>query len=136
MVSDEIMRNVQKKLDDFEKRISKLESLFRTKPKAVKKTSIKEFILSTEPKGDVQKSLAIGYYLEKYEGLSSFNVKDLEKGFRAAKEQVPKNINYKMIRNIAQGYIMEAKEKKDNRKAWVLTNSGEEYVKSNFKKER
>ena len=31
---------------------------------------------------------------------------------------------------------MEAKEKKDNLKAWTLTNSGEKYVENNLKKEK
>lgn len=137
MLSDEEITEIKKKLEDHEKRISKLESLSQTKRETVKKKiSIKEFILSKKTKDDVQKTLTIGYYLEKYEYLPSFNVKELEKGFRAAKESVPNNINYKVIRNIDQGYIMEAKEKKDNLKAWILTNSGEKHVENGFRKER
>ncbi|MCK4352736.1 hypothetical protein KAW65_04935 [candidate division WOR-3 bacterium] len=136
MYNEEIME-IRKKLEEHEKRISKLESLFQTKPETVKKKlSIGEFILSKKPHDDVQKTLAIGYYLEKYETLSSFNVKDLEKGFEQLKKGIPENINYKVIRNINQGYITEVKEKKDKLKAWALTDSGEKYVESNFKKGR
>ncbi|MHA1252320.1 MAG: hypothetical protein ACTSRP_20210, partial [Candidatus Helarchaeota archaeon] len=63
-----------------------------------------------------------------------FNIKDLEKGFKLAKEKIPNNINYKVYRNISQGYMMERDEKKDNLKAWTLTRSGEEFVKSKFQK--
>lgn len=134
MPNEEILR-VKKKLEEHDKRLSKLESLFLAKPGAVKKqVSIKEFIISKKPKDDVQRALAIGYYLEKYEELFSFNVRDLEKGFRDAKEKIPKNINLCVIANIRKGHMMEAKEKKDNLKAWVLTNSGEKYVEGNFEK--
>ncbi len=127
---------IRKKLEEHEERISELESLFQTKGDSVKKEmSVKEFILSKKPKNDVEKTLAIGYYLEKKERLSSFNAKDLEKGFRAAKETVPENINYKVIKNIKKGHMMEAKEKKDKLKAWVLTSTGEEYVENGFKTE-
>lgn len=127
---------ISKILKDHEMRISQLESLFRSKPESVKKNlSIKEFILSKSPKYDVQKTLVIGYYLEKYDGLSSFNVKDIENAFRAAKETVPDNINYKIFKNIEKGYMMESKEKKDNLKSWTLTNSGEMFVESNLKEE-
>jgi len=129
--------NVKRILENHEERIAKLERLSQVKPEIVKKKiSLKEFLLSKNPKDDVQKTLAIGYYLEKYEGLTSFNTKDLEEGFRVAKEKIPKNINYKVIRNIQQGYMMEAKEEKDNLKAWNLTSSGERFVENGFKKER
>jgi len=134
MPSDNEIIEIRKKLEELEIRVSKLESPAQTKPETVKKgVSIKEFILSKKSKDDVQKTLVIGYYLEKYEGFSSFNAKDLEDRFRAAKETVPDNINYKAIKNIEKGYMMEAKEKKDKLKAWSLTNSGEKFVENDFK---
>lgn len=127
---------IREKLADLEERIGKLEGLFKSNPKVVsKEISIKEFILQKTPKDDVQKTLAIGYYLEKYDNLSVFNAKDLEDAFSRAKEKPPKNINYKVIKNIEKGYMMESKDKKDNLKAWSLTNSGEKVVENNFEKE-
>jgi hypothetical protein len=125
-------------LDDHEKRLKNIESILKGKPKdAVKKRmSIKEFIISKQPKNDVQKTLTIAYYLEKYSGLQFYNARDLTEGFRAAKEPVPKNINYKVIKNIKKGYMMETSGKKDGLKTWVLTNSGEKYVENNFRKEQ
>ena len=133
-MSDNEINEIKRKLEEHEKRISHLERLFQDKPEVdKKKTSINEFILSKSPKNDVQKTLAIGYYLEKHEGLSSFNAKDLESGFERIKKGVPDNINYKVNKNIEKGYITEAKGKKDNFKAWHLTNHGERYVESGFK---
>ena len=45
---------------------------------------MKEFLLSKKPKNKVQTTLSIGYYLEKYEQMSTFNTKDLETGFRVS----------------------------------------------------
>ncbi|MBI5892662.1 MAG: hypothetical protein HZB79_03245 [Deltaproteobacteria bacterium] len=132
-MSDTEIVEIKKKLEEHEKRILQLESLFNDKPETVKKKiSVKEFIISKRPKGDIQKTLVIGYYLEKYEGFSSFNAKDLESCFGTAKESIPGNINYKVIKNIEKGYMAEAKEKKDNLKAWYLTNSGEGHVEDGF----
>ena len=125
-------------LHEHEKRISRLEKFLPSESNIVsrvKKISIKEFILSKKPNDDVQKTLAIGYYLEKHEGLPCFNVKDIEKGYRDAKEKPPKNINDSVYKNIKKGYIMETKEKKDKLKAWTLTNTGEGFVENGFKKE-
>ena len=93
-----------------------------------KKLSVKEFILSKKPKNDIQKTLVVGSYLEKYEGLDCFNREDLENGFRSAKETVPSNINVDVNENIRKGYFAEAREKKDKLTTWYVTNLGEECV--------
>lgn len=134
MLSSQEFAEIKKILEEHEARISKLEKYFKTKPETVqKKVSIKEFLLSNNLKDDVQKTLAIGYYLESYEDFSCFNIRDLEDSFKKSREPVPKNLNDKVNKNIKKGHMMEAKEKKDNRKAWVLTNSGETFVDNNFK---
>ena len=110
-----------------------LEQLIRKEPASVRKgLSIKEFIIAQEPKNEVQKTLAIGYYLEKYEGESPFNLKDLRRGFRKAKEKLPSNLSDKVYRNMTKGHMMEVEERKDNLTAWMLTNSGESLVESRF----
>jgi len=127
---------IKKILEEHESRIAKLENLLKNKPESFRKgLSLKEFILSKKPEGDVQKTLVIGYFLEKYDGYTSFNMKDLENAFRTAKDNVPDNINDKVIQNIKKGYMMEAKEKKDNFKAWNLTSTGERFVENDHKKE-
>ena len=133
----EELEEITKKLKNHEERIVMLEKLFQTKREEIeKKISIREFILSKNPKSKMDKTLAVGYYFETYEGFTSFNVKDLENGFRRTKEKIPRNINYEVIRSIQKGYMMEAKEKKENRKAWYLTNSGMKYVENNFEQEK
>ncbi len=81
-------------------------------------------------KTDVQKVLALGYFLEYMEDMESFNVSDIETAFRAAKEKPPKNINDAVNKNIAHGFLMDTADKKDSKKAWCLTSTGEKYVES------
>lgn len=134
-MSEEVSR-IKKKLEEHEERLSRLEKLFQTKPEVIKKKiSIKEFILQKRPKSGIQKALAIGYYLEKHQDFSSFNVKDVEQGFRDAREKIPPNVGDKIQKNIAKGHLMEAGEEKDGMKAYFLTNPGERFVENNFKKE-
>jgi len=134
IMSGEEIAEIEKKLENHEERISRLERAIWEEPKiTTKKLSVREFILSKNPKNEMERTLAVGYYLEEYENLTSFNAKDLANGFRKAKEKIPGNINYEVIRNIQKGYMEEAEEKKENRKAWYLTNSGAEYVQSDFK---
>jgi len=129
MSVEDVIKDIMTKLGDHESRISALEGMPAKKPQAEgKKLSLKEFILTKKPGDDVQKTLVIGYYLEHFESMDRFKARDLADGFRSAKEPPPTNINDKVNLNIGKGYMMEAKEKKDKFKAWVLTNSGEKFV--------
>jgi hypothetical protein len=96
--------------------------------------SIRAFILEKSPTDDVQRSLVIGYYLEKQSGLSSFNAKDLERGFVDAREKVPGNVADKILKNVWKGHMMQVKEDKDGLKAYVLTNTGTKFVESGISK--
>jgi hypothetical protein len=93
-----------------------------------KRLSAKEFLLSKNPKSETQKVVALAYFLERQGALASFNVSDLETAFRAAREKLPKNMNDAVNKNIARGFLMPAHEKKDSKKAWQLTSTGERFV--------
>jgi len=139
MATDKALIEIKERLGKLEDRIAKLEGSRHKEPKTFKKViSINELLRKQKPKGDIQRALAVAYYLEKYEGLSSFSAKDLRDAYRRLK--IPKsqniNFNYKVIKNIQQGYMAETKEKKDKQKAWVLTVSGEKYVENGFQEER
>jgi hypothetical protein len=89
-----------------------------------KRLSLREFMNSKLMTSEVQKTLAIAYYLEIHDGMSSFNAQDIKKGYSLAKEPSPRNINDTINKNIQKGYLMDADEKKEGNKAWTLTNSG------------
>ena len=101
-----------------------------------KKLSLKEFLIDRGPSNGVQMTLAIAYFLENYDGVSPFNAMDLERGFRAAREAVPPNINDKANLCVKNGHFMEHNEKKDSMKAWLVTRTGEEVVRAGFSKGR
>lgn len=127
-MSDDNIDEILKKLAELESRVSALEGRTDKRTAEDKKLSVKEFLLTKKPADNVQRTLTIGYYLEHFESMDRFNVRDLTDGFRSAKEPPPININDKVNMNIRKGYMMETKEKKDKSKAWVLTNSGEKFV--------
>src|SRR3989337_3631703 len=86
MQLDKEILEIKKRLNEHEERLAKLEGSYETEPKVLRKSvSINEFMRSQKPNDDVQKTLAVGYYLEKYEGLTSFNAKDLENAFQRLK---------------------------------------------------
>jgi hypothetical protein len=128
------------RLDAIEKRLTAIEKghksndLIQTsKSLPERKGSLREFLIAKKPGDDVKKTLAVGYYLEKFEGLNSFSVKDLEAAFESGREKQPSNINDKVNMNIKNGHMAKAREKKENHKAWYLTNAGIGFLENSFK---
>jgi len=126
---------LKEKIIKLEERILKLESLILQPAFSIndinglKKISTKEFLLSKKCNTATDKVLALGYFLEIVGNMVSFNVVDLEDAFRSAREKVPGNINDLINKNIDRGGLLdEAKEKKDGKKAWYLTSTGEKFV--------
>ena len=106
----------------------------KASPSGSKKLSIKEFLLESPPTTDIQRTLAVGYFLETRVGMSSFTKAELEKGYSDAKEPIPSNISVNIKHCIKQGHMMEAEEKKNNKTAYVVTRSGEQFVIAGYKK--
>jgi hypothetical protein len=124
--------DLQARINDLEKRVCQLEKQLAGAPApraaSGKKLSAKEFLMAKNVKSETQRVLALGYFLERVTGMASFNVPDLEATFRSAKEKLPKNMNDAVNKNITRGFLMEAETKKDAKKAWYLTSTGERYV--------
>lgn len=122
---------------ELEARVAKLEAAIlvhkRVDVSIQKKISAKEFLLSKVIKTDLHKTLLLGYYLERIEGMSSFNIVDLVSAYQAAKEPRPGNLSDTVGKNMTRGLFMAA-PKKEGKKAWMLTTTGEKYVEEELKK--
>jgi len=134
-----MQENIEKKIDEILEEIKQIKSILQVKQvtksaevmatrEIIRKLSVREFLNSIKISGDVERTLAIGYFLEKHKNLNSFNKRDLEDTYAEAKESRPKNINDKVNLNIKSGHMMEAGEKKDSIKAWTLTSTGEQVI--------
>ncbi|HLE33815.1 MAG TPA: hypothetical protein VJB38_14515 [Bacteroidota bacterium] len=121
---------ITKEIVELKKRVDRLESMLQINPPEIlgKKMSAREFLLTTKVEDSVQKTLALAYFLEKFEGLRSYSVKELERSFMIAKERVPTNTNDMINKNISKGLMMETEDKRDKKKTWCLTNAGVRYI--------
>lgn len=138
MTEPESTLHFDERFSAIEARLTKIEMAIQGDNRAglalagAKPPSIREFLNTKKPSDDVQKTLAMAYFLEKSRGLTSINVDDISDAFRSAKEPLPGNLNDKVYKAIKRGLLMEAKEKKNSMKAWVLTATGETFVEANF----
>jgi len=116
-----------------------IEVELKTKPQPVeekstikldKELSLGEFVKQKNPKSHADKILVFGYYLENIKGYESFNIDDIEECYQDVRMPKTKNFSPYITQLIREGKIMDSKNKKDNKKAWLLTNDGMEYVES------
>ena len=130
---EQILKNHEQRIASLEQTIKENNPLISSQSLGTKKPlSMKEFIISKDPKTDIQKTLTIAYYLEKFQGFESFNRTDLRNGFSQAKEPIPSNINVMVNNNVANGHMMQVPDKKEKQIAWMLTNTGERFVNKEF----
>ncbi len=92
-----------------------------------KKLSVAQFFRKLATQTDVDRALAAGYYLERYENLENFTALEIRERIRIAKINPPKNTNNSIDLNIKKGLIMPAGDK-DGRRAFVLTSDGEDAI--------
>jgi len=102
----------------------KLESISTKKGRV----SITEFLKGKIIKSHADRVLVFGYYLKKIENISPFNLNDINRCYQNTRTPKAKNFHYYIGQLISQGYLMNAPKKKNNKKAWILTDTGTEYV--------
>lgn len=95
-----------------------------------KKLSLREFLDTKRIRGHYDKALCIAYFKEINEGITPLTVRNLEDGYREAKEPLPKNLSDTTYQNIKRGFLMESKisSAQEKRRTWELTNKGIKYV--------
>jgi hypothetical protein len=70
-----------------------------------KEPTIAEFMRPFRGESHARKVLAIGYYLEEYEGKDSFEVADIRQGYISAKLSPSSNISVEMRQNIKRDHM-------------------------------
>ena len=78
--------------------------------------------------------LAFGYYLEHHSGAKDFTPADINNLYYEAKME-NSNTSQMCTQNVRKSFMMEAKGKKGEKKRYVLTASGEEYIKKKLSKQ-
>jgi hypothetical protein len=91
-----------------------------------KKTSAAEFLKRSTAKNQNDRALALGYYLEKVEGLSGFTSTEITQLGKETKQPFA-NASDSVAKLTGRGLMMSAGDKEGQR-AYALTASGEAYV--------
>jgi len=88
-----------------------------------------EFLdMKGNPKKHTDTTAAFAYWLLKAEEQQMFNVDDMLERYDRTRSTKPGSIHVAMTTNVKRHVFAEATEKKDGKKAWIITRKGEEHV--------
>ena len=135
-MDDNNMDDLGKRLSDLEERVKQLEQSHHQDSNSTNKAkakSIKEYIIELSPSDDIQRTLVVASYLETHKEMTSFTAEDIKAYFREARLKPPSNVNDKINKNVAKGWLMDAAKTKDGKKTWNLTMTGEQKIEAGFK---
>jgi hypothetical protein len=98
-------------------------------PSPLARMSIAEMLKKSGVKKDVDKVFLIAYYLFDVMKMQSFNTTDVDGAMDTARLQKLSNLNATLNALVASGRLKEAGEK-DGKKAFTITDTGEEEAKA------
>jgi hypothetical protein len=91
--------------------------------------SLVEFLKSKgNPRSHTDKATIFSYWLFHKEKMNCYNIDDIEKCYDEARITKPKNITDVMNKIQKKGYVKPVPKEKNGKKAWIITQTGEEYV--------
>lgn len=90
-------------------------------------TQLSEFLAGKNITTHVGRIAAILYY-QYHKGIELTTVAELEEAYSTARVRPPRNFSDLLSNCIRRGYVVQAKDKKDGKKAWQITPTGEKFV--------
>lgn len=81
----------------------------------------------------IDRIVAILYY-QNHTGNELTTVAELEEAYSSARAKPSRNFSDVLAQCIRKGYVAEAKDKKDGKKAWQITSGGEKFVEEELPK--
>jgi len=96
-------------------------------------TQISEFLAQKNITTHIDRIVAILYY-QYHTGNELTTIAELGGAYSSARARPPRNFSDFLAQCIRKGYVVEARDKKDGKKAWQITPSGEKFVEYDLSK--
>jgi len=133
------MEKINKRVEKLEKRVDEIfakldtilnkgtsEKFYNEENKQIKDESPREFLLKFHPKNGTEKSLVAIYFLEK-KGSKPITVREIADVLKEMREALPKNLSDKIQMLDKRGLVKKVGQE-GRRKCWIVSNTGEEYL--------
>lgn len=90
--------------------------------------TVSEFLAAAAPRNHVETAVLVAYFMWRSGDGAGMTIEELVGSYAQARLKRPKNPSDVLAQAIRKGYLLEAPQKKDGKKAWLITQTGEAYV--------
>ena len=90
-------------------------------------TQVSEFLAQKNVKSHIDRIIIILFHRH-YKGHKLTTIAELEESYSSARVKTPRNFSDVLADCVRKGYVVEANDKKEGRKAWHITPTGERFV--------
>ena len=91
-------------------------------------STVSEFLATAAPRSHVDTVVQMAYYLWRSGDTAGVTIEELLGAYAQARLKKPKNVSDVLATAIRKGYLVEAAQKKDGKKCWLITQTGEAFV--------
>lgn len=118
---------VRDRIQELEERVGAIEEQIESGDISYGTPDLRAFVEQIDPSTHVERSVAIGYYLENQKGKNNFTVDDIGEGYRTCKIQKPANMSDALANAENRGWVMRDGVNEQYQQ-WILTRDGEQFV--------
>ena len=105
MMSNEA-EEIRTQVNQLEERVHELERRLDGNEELEAKEGIREFVESLDPSSHTEQALYVAYYLETYRGKETFDVGDIEEGYRESRMKPAGNMSDVLGRMEDRGWLL------------------------------
>jgi len=92
--------------------------------------TVSEFLALTEPRSQPETAVCVAYYMWHSGDPGGMTLEELLTAYTQRRAKKPRNASDVLAKAARRGHIIEASERKNGKKTWVITQAGEAYVDS------
>jgi len=91
-------------------------------------STVSEFLAGAAPRNHVETVVLVAYHMCRSGDPAGMTIDELVAAYAQARLKKPSNPSDTLAKAIRKGYLIDAPQRKDGKKAWVITQTGDSFV--------
>lgn len=98
--------------------------------------TVSEFLALAQPGSQPETAVCVAYYMWHSGDRGGMTVEELMAAYAQRRAKRPRNVSDALAKAARKGHIVDAPDRKNGKKAWVITQAGEAYVEGRLEQRR
>lgn len=98
--------------------------------------TVSEFLALAQPASQPETAVCVAYYMWHSGDRAGMTTEELMAAYAQRRAKRPRNVSDALAKAARKGHIVDAPDRKNGKKAWVITQAGEAYVEARLEQQR